>query len=242
MRGMAAHFFSYIAMRSAGWYGMQYLKKIKRAILIEGILLTSFGIVFMAGILKNGMPWEQPQAIEVGSVGEKEYIKWVDFNVSYEALCEAYQWDVETYEEALADQDAVHVDWIELLAYAGARYGGEFPSGAVSEIGRTAKKLRDKETTMQELTKDMDYYAYYLEAYQAVLGGYVGEYEIQKEGEDGKTEWEKCYGLKAFSPIAKGFEYSDYDDFGASRSYGYARPHLGHDMMGQVGTPIWIKY
>ena len=51
-------------------------------------------------------------------------------------------------------------------------------------------------------------------------------------------EGEKHYGLKAFSPIAAGFYYTDYDDFGASRSYGYARPHLGHDMMGQIGTPI----
>ena len=44
--------------------------------------------------------------------------------------------------------------------------------------------------------------------------------------------------MKVFSPIAKGFDYSDYDDFGTARSYGYSRPHLGHDMMGQIGTPI----
>ncbi len=174
----------------------------------------------------------------MGSVGEREYIKWVDFNVSYEALCEAYKWDVETYEEAQEDEGIVHVDWIELLAYAGARHGGEFPSGTAKEIARTAEKLKNGETTMKELAGDMEYYAYYLEAYRAVLGGYVGEYEIQKETEEGKIEWKKCYGLKAFSPIAKGFEYNDYDDFGASRSYGYSRPHLGHDMMGQVGTPI----
>ena len=178
------------------------------------------------------------KAVEVGSVGEREYIKWVDFNVSYEALCEAYKWDVETYEEAQEDEGIVHVDWIELLAYAGARHGGEFPSGTAKEIARTAEKLKNGETTMKELAGDMEYYAYYLEAYRAVLGGYVGEYEIQKETEEGKIEWKKCYGLKAFSPIAKGFEYNDYDDFGASRSYGYSRPHLGHDMMGQVGTPI----
>ena len=59
----------------------------------------------------------------------------------------------------------------------------------------------------------------------------MGEYEV---------EGEKHYGLKAFFPIAAGFYYTDYDDFGASRSYGYARPHLGHDMMGQIGTPIRI--
>ena len=52
----------------------------------------------------------------------------------------------------------------------------------------------------------------------------VGEYEICAE--DGTTE--KRYGLKAFSPIAKGFEYRDYDDFGVSRTYGFKREHLGH--------------
>lgn len=235
---MAAHLFSYIAMRLTGRYGMQYLKKIKKAILVESILLVSLYSVFMADILRGSVGREQPQAVEVGSVGEREYIKWVDFNVSYEALCEAYKWDVETYEEAQEDEGIVHVDWIELLAYVGARHGGEFPSGTAKEIARTAEKLKNGETTMKELAGDMEYYAYYLEAYRAVLGGYVGEYEIQKETEEGKIEWKKCYGLKAFSPIAKGFEYNDYDDFGASRSYGYSRPHLGHDMMGQVGTPI----
>lgn len=235
---MAAHLFSYIAMRYVGRWKMQYLKKIKKAVLVESILLASLGSVFMTGLLKEGRLKGQPQAVEVGSVEEKEYIKWVDFNVSYEALCEAYKWDVETYEEAKNNKDIVHVKWIELLAYVGTRHGGEFPAGAVSEIARTAEKLKTKETTMAELVREMDYYAYYLEAYEAVLGGYVGEYEIQKETEDGKTEWVKCYGLKAFSPIAKGFEYSDYDDFGASRSYGYSRPHLGHDMMGQIGTPV----
>ena len=41
-----------------------------------------------------------------------------------------------------------------------------------------------------------------------------------------------------FSPIAKSFPYSCYDDFGAVRTYGYTRPHLGHDLMAAVGTPV----
>ena len=61
---------------------------------------------------------------------------------------------------------------------------------------------------------------------------------METEAEDGTRSFETRYGLKAFSPIARGFDYSDYDDFGSSRSYGYKRPHLGHDMMGQIGTPI----
>ena len=30
------------------------------------------------------------------SAAGKDYIKWVDFTVSYEALCQAYDWDVDT--------------------------------------------------------------------------------------------------------------------------------------------------
>ena len=59
---------------------MQYLKKIRNAILVESILLVSLYSVFMTDILKEGIGVEQTQAIEVGSVGEREYIKWVDFN------------------------------------------------------------------------------------------------------------------------------------------------------------------
>lgn len=165
---------------------------------------------------------------------KKEFIKWVEFNVSYEALDQAYQYDVESYEKE------VHVNWIELLAYLGATYGGEFRSYKKSDMNKLVERLQNKEETMTSITADMKYYTYYLEAYTAVLGGLVGEYEIEQKKDDTSEElvWVKKYGLKAFLPIAKNFPYSDYDDFGVSRSYGYKRRHLGHDMMGQVGTPI----
>ncbi len=161
-----------------------------------------------------------------------DFIKWVDFNVSYEALCQAYQWDVETH----GTDHEVH--WVELLAYTAAHTGGEFDKQAVTLLDKTAEKLADGEASMEELTKDLKYYPYYLEAYTAVLGGMVGEYEVQVEDENGHVNWEKTYGLKAYFPLARGFDYTHYDDFGASRSYGYKRKHLGHDMMGLTGTPI----
>lgn len=186
---------------------------------------------------------ERTEAIEVSTDGN--FIKWVEFHVTCEAMSKAYELDVASY------QSDVHVDWIELLAYVGARHGGQFDKNSVAEIQKTAEKLQAKETTIEELTKDMEYYAYYEEAYRAVLGGMVGEFSLETASEEatGNTEstvsvqdtakeWHDFYGLKAFSPIAKGFEYSHYDDFGSARSYGYSRPHLGHDMMGQIGTPI----
>ena len=67
-------------------------------------------------------------------------------------------------------------------------------------------ELQDGQT-MEELTKDMKYYSYYLEAYTAVLGGMVGEFEIQVPKEENSNEkdpekvWVRKYGLKAFSRL-----------------------------------------
>ena len=77
------------------------------------------------------------------------------------------------------------------------------------------------------------YYSYYHEAYSAVLGGLLGSFAICRNG-----TWVPKYGLKAYSPIAEGYSYSHYDDFGASRSFGFQRKHLGNDLLGSPGTPI----
>lgn len=223
------------------------MKKIKHSIrfLLAAVLLCAVFIQFLlhrflpgvqGNALSDSSPVTYPEsAIEVVSGSNGRYIKWVDFKITSEALSKAYALDVESYDKE------IHLNWIELLAYAGARCGGSFDKSSLTLLDKLAKELSEKETTLEELTQDMEYYEYYLEAYEAVLGGMVGEYEIEQDDGAGGKIRKKVYGLKAFSPIAKGFEYSDYDDFGSSRSYGYRRPHLGHDMMGQIGTPIRIK-
>ena len=157
-----------------------------------------------------------------------DFIKWVDFNASKEAMKKACLLDINSYESD------VHLNWITLLAYAAVRGGGAFDNRSTGYIDEIAQQLSDGEVTEEDLEKKYQYFSYYYEAYSAVLGGMVGEYEIEDEG--GKMH--KKYGLKAYSPIAKGFEYHDYDDFGVSRSFGYKRQHLGHDMMGLIGTPV----
>ena len=217
---------------------MRYGKWIGKGILIEGILILACVSVMLIKESRTGWGTAddgentpgQEQSIEVAANGD--YIKWVDFKVSYEALCRAYELDVETH----GGETELH--WIELLAYAGAKTGGDVDKKACKYINSIAEEILSGGTTMEEATGDLEYYPYYFEAYSAVLDGFVGEFEAQVADGNGKVTWEKCYGLKAFSPVAKGFYYEDYDDFGASRSYGYKRPHLGHDMMGQVGTPI----
>ena len=203
-----------------------------------------------------------------------DFIKWVDFNVTSEALDQAFRYDVDTC------QATVHLNWVDLLAYLGTRYGGDFSRYKKSDMKKVAEQLINGDTTMEELTKDIKYYDYYRQAYGAVLDGMVGTFQAEipadeapemlqpsETAQDGasaqsttatqepsvqnpsvpetsnsqpspNTVWVTKYGLKAFFPLAKNFPYSDFDDFGVSRSYGFKRRHLGHDMMGQVGTPI----
>ena len=105
------------------------------------------------------------------------------------------------------------------------------------DLDNLIQQLNDGKT-MQELTENMQYYNYYLESYSSILSQFIGEYEIEVDSGSGEKTFQKKYGLKAFSPIAKGYSFSHYDDFGASRSYGYKRTHLGNDLMGSIGTPI----
>ena len=210
---------------------MKRLKRQHLVMLLETILLAA---ILVVNYVRN-VESEHSDSFDVsGDVyrelpGQNDYIKWVDFNVTKEAMQDAYDYDVGTYGQT------VHLDWISLLAYQACRNGGDFSKYKSGDLAATAKKLAAGEVSLEELVKDLKYYNYYYEAYDAVLGGLVGEYEIQASAD---AAWEKKYGLKGFLPIAKYFPYTDYDDFGASRSYGYKRPHLGHDMMGQTGTPV----
>lgn len=91
---------------------------------------------------------------------------------------------------------------------------------------------------MDSITENLKHYDYYYESYSTILAGFIGNYSIEIENEDGTTSFEDRYGIKAFLPIANNYSFSHYDDFGASRSYGFKRTHLGNDLMGSIGTPI----
>ncbi len=158
---------------------------------------------------------------------EGDFIKWVDFNVSYAALSDCLKYDTSTYGAAS------HASWIDLLACLAAKGSGTFDSYKSSDLKKITTEL-EKGTTLESITGRLKSFPYYQEAFSAVLSGFVGEYEMETP----EGAMEKKYGLKAFSPIARGYAYSDFDDFGAGRSYGFKRKHLGHDMMGSIGTPI----
>lgn len=250
---------------------MQDYRKIKLAISVElAAVAMSIAILAVNGMwgteksdnleqVSGNLLMEETDGNEDSGEEKKDYIKWVDFNVTSEAMKQAYQYDVDTYGKE------IHLNWIDLLAIIGAKNGGDFKRYKAEDMSEIAEKFLSAESTVEEYTKEIKYFPYYREAYGAVLEGMVGEYRIEcagetegnaenekeeaaendstendsgREAEESSRQWKSCYGLKAFSPVAKGFPYSDYDDFGAARSYGYRRSHLGHDLMGQVGTPV----
>jgi len=108
----------------------------------------------------------------------------------------------------------------ELLAYVALKNGNNFKNKTLDMKNLNAAI---KDNTLIEKYRENKYYIYYLESYSAILGGIINF----ETGE-----------LRGFHPIAKGFYYNCYDDFGNSRGYGYKRRHLGHDLFGKIGTPI----
>ena len=273
----------------------------KRSTVIIALEICAIAALFVS------WSFQRPGSRQVTAGHTSEhFIRWVDFDVTADAMTQAFRYDVDTCQQEL------HLNWVDLLAYLGARYGGDFSHYQASDMTKAAEQLQNG-VTVEELTKNMTSFAYYREAYGAVLDGMVGLYEIEipkseapafaladaqiQEGDpaapnssaqtqtqvpnnpveptsattdssqqaqqqnsapspsvpaptlsdpdavpltpsDEEKVWVTKYGLKAFLPLAKNFPYSHYDDFGVSRSYGYRRRHLGHDMMGQTGTPV----
>lgn len=188
-------------------------KKIINAvcIFVSALLISSCSVIFLtAGKSKN-----------------KDFIRYAEFNVTYYVLKKTMELDIETY-----NKDK-HFVWTDTLAYLAAKYGGDFSRYSEKDLTDYTERIRNGESA-EKLSSDMKYYSYFRDVYTAVLGGMLGEFT--ETGKDGKTV--KKYGLKAYYPIAAGFALSEYDDFGASRSYGYKRKHLGHDIMCETGTPI----
>ena len=151
-------------------------------------------------------------------------IQWVDFDAPYEALEYAMQVDIATFEQEK------HISWIDILALAACRTGGKC---GLTSVKKAASDLKGDRQARELVAGQEKYFDYYHEAYTAVLGGLLGSYAIEVDG-----QWKAKYGLKAFSPIAAGYSYSHCADFGVSRSFGFQRKHLGNDLMGALGTPI----
>ena len=174
-----------------------------------------------------------PVLTGVSKGDKRDFIKYAEFNVCCSALEKALEYDISTHK----NDEKGKIDWVQVLAYLGAKYGGDFKQYKEEDLEQIVSRMKNGDK-IKDIAKTMKYYDYYYRVYSAVLGGFTGWYNTEAEDENGKITKVKDYGLCVFSPIAKGFPYSHYDDFGTGRSYGYKRKHLGHDLMAATGTPV----
>lgn len=151
-------------------------------------------------------------------------IRWVDFKVPYESLKYAMDTDIDTYDKEK------HISWIDTLTLAACRTGGRC---GLQSVKKAVKELQGDQSPEDLLGELYQYYDYYHESFSAALGGLLGSYAVEIDG-----QWKPSYGLKAYCPVAAGYGFRHCSDFGVKRSFGFARKHLGHDLMGSLGTPI----
>ncbi len=201
-------------------------KKIFIFTLIFLFFISSLAIYFSYGSENDIKNSEKSENV-------KDFIKWVDFNVTSDVLSKTANLDIQSHQ----NNEEIKYNWIELLAYLACKNGGNFKNFKSSDLTNLISQLKNGEK-IEDLTSTMKFYNYYYESYSAVLSGFLGNYSIEVKKEDGVTTYEEKYGLKAFLPIAKNYSFSHYDDFGNSRSYGFKRTHLGNDLMGSIGTPV----
>ena len=198
-------------------------KKIITLIIVIVVLLSSIAIFYSFA------------TDDTSSTNNKDFIKWVDFNVTAEVLNLTAKLDIDSHNNS--DDGNMVYNWLELLSILSCKNGGNFKNFKSTDLNSIVDELKDGQS-IEDLTQNMKFYDYYYESYSAILGGFIGHYSIEVSNEDGSKSFQDKYGLKAFLPIAKNYSFSHYDDFGNSRSYGFKRTHLGNDLMGSIGTPI----
>ncbi len=211
-------------------YSLQISRIDTKGFFMTNRFRTSFKILRLPALLLSLLLLTAP-AVNAAPAEEKNYIKWIDFTPTAQALSDTAKADIESH------GSSCELNWIDLLALLASKNGGNFSGYRSSDTAKVVDALKSGEK-ISELCKNQKLFAYYQEAYGAVLGGILGDYTEVRVTEDGKEERTPHYGIRAFSPLAEGYSYQHYDDFGASRSYGYKRSHLGHDLMGSVGTPV----
>lgn len=212
----------------------------KSYLLFSSIVISILLILIVVWVLypislpvnSSDLIWEN--TVDSTDTSKKSYIKWVDFNATFDVLDKTAKLDINSHNNG----NIVTYNWIELLSYLGCKYGGNFKKFKQTDLNSLIQQL-DNGSTMEELTKNMKHYSYYYESFDAILHEFIGEYEVEApEAGSETTTYVKKYGVKAFLPIAKNYSFSHYDDFGNARSYGFKRVHLGNDLMGSIGTPI----
>ena len=79
---------------------------------------------------------------------EKKYIKWVDCNLTLTVMEKTSKIDIDSHN----NEEAVKINWIELIAYLAHKYGNDFKKFKQKDLDDLIQKLKSG-STMEELTR-----------------------------------------------------------------------------------------
>ena len=109
---------------------------------------------------------------------KSDYIKWIDFNVSYDCLNRAFK--------------AAPTQVPELLAYVALKNANSFKN-TKNDLKNLNAAIKD--FSLVEKYRDNKYFKYYLESYRAILGGIIdsGTGKLTGFHPIAKGRWYSCY-------------------------------------------------
>ena len=132
--------------------------------------------IVVAILILSGFEAGNSQALLADDEEKADFVKWMDFDIPLAVLRQAYRYDI-----ASQKSGETPLDFVQLLAYAAARSWGNFKSqGESGAMDDVVRRIRAGET-LHEIAGELKLYNFYLNAYGAVLGNFVGFYE--REGE-----------------------------------------------------------
>ena len=106
-----------------------YTLNVKRVIYFFVVLI----IVLLGGVCLYTYADDEIQSTEE----EKKYIKWVDFNIPYEALEKAMNIDIKS------QKDEVKLSWIEILSHLSTKYGGDYKRYKAKDMDDIVVKMKE---------------------------------------------------------------------------------------------------
>lgn len=138
----------------------------------------------------------------------RTYIKWVDFKCTSEIMYKLASLDISSHK----NNEDIKFNWIELMSLLACKYGGEFSKYKQKDLDDIITKLQAG-ITVDELSSSYKLYNYFYESFDAIFHEYIGNYTIQIDDGNNQKTYKSDYGIKVFSPIARGYNYSHYKDF-----------------------------
>ncbi len=130
------------------------------------------------------------------------------------------------------------VKFTTLISLLAAKYYGDWDEYSEKDLEYFVNRLNSGET-VEELKQSYKNYEYFNLFYETLFSEFIGKYKISKQkNEKSVPIFEEKYGLKAYSPIAYGFDVNFCDDFDNETNFARQKGHFGNDIAVKKGTPF----